>query len=189
MQSTTVRTVLWCPIKSPGAEQCALRRLANGFRLEGHVVGAAEGLPHHVHYIVDCDAAWRTRVVTVDQSLGPTRRTLRLDVEHSRRWRSGGAEYRELEGLVDVDLGVTPATNTLPIRRLGLAVGEWADVTAAWVRFPSLTVSPLAQRYERIAPAVYRYTSDGGRFTALLEVDDLGLVVRYEGGWERTAAG
>ncbi len=92
-----------------------------------------------------------------------------------------------IEGLVDVDLGFTPATNTLPIRRLTRAVGEAVDVTAAWVRFPELTVEPLPQRYVRLDERRYRYASSGGAFVAELEVDDLGLVVRYEGGWERVA--
>jgi len=71
---------------------------------------------------------------------------------------------------------------------LALDVGQSADVTAAWLRFPALTVEQLPQTYERMAPNLYRYTSDGGRYTALLETDDLGLVVRYEDGWERVAA-
>jgi hypothetical protein len=86
-----------------------------------------------------------------------------------------------------VDLAVTPSTNTLPIRRLDLAVGEGRDVVAAWVRFPGLTIEPLPQRYVRIAEHQYRYESRGGEFTAELEVDTLGVVVRYGSFWERVA--
>src|SRR5712664_99467 len=39
----------------------------------------------------------------------------------------------------DIDLAVTPATNTLPIRRLNLEVGQSQEVTAAWLKFPDLT--------------------------------------------------
>jgi hypothetical protein len=190
-----LRSVLWCPIGAAGAEHCTLLRLAKGFRLEGHVVTAATSpgsssagaLPLHVHYIVDCDSVWRTRAVSISQYYGAEQRTLRLDVINKRWWTAEGVEISELHWLVDVDLSVTPATNTLPIRRLALDVGQRADVTAAWLRFPALTVEPLPQTYERLAPNLYRYTSDGGRFAALLETDDLGLVVRYEGGWERVA--
>ncbi len=90
----------------------------------------------------------------------------------------------DLAGCIDVDLGITPSTNTLPIRRLNLQVGESADVTAAWVRFPELTVEPLAQRYTRLDERRYRYESTTG-FSAELEVDELGLVVRYGDIWER----
>jgi hypothetical protein len=93
----------------------------------------------------------------------------------------------DLKGCIDVDFSLTPSTNTLPIRRLHLAVGESRELTAAWVRFPELTVEPLAQRYTRLAERRYRYESIVSGFTAELEVDDLGLVVTYEGIWQRVA--
>jgi uncharacterized protein len=96
-------------------------------------------------------------------------------------------EILGVAGCLDVDLAFTPATNLLPMRRLGLAAGESGDLTAAWVRFPDLDVQPLPQRYTRLAERRWRYQSRGGAFTAELEVDDLGLVVRYPPLWERAA--
>jgi hypothetical protein len=96
-------------------------------------------------------------------------------------------EIPAVAGCLDVDLAFTPATNILPLRRLGLAVGESREMTAAWVRFPELSVEPLAQRYTRLDERRVRYESRGGAFTAELEVDELGLVVRYPPLWERVA--
>ena len=102
-------------------------------------------------------------------------------------WRSSGQELRYIHGCDDVDLAVTPATNTLPIRRLNLQVGSSASIIAAWVKFPDLTVQPLSQRYTRLDQNTYRYASNTG-FSAEVVVDDLGLVITYPGGWERIAA-
>lgn len=93
-----------------------------------------------------------------------------------------------LDGLRDVDLGFTPATNTLPMRRLALEVGESAEVDAVWVRFPELEVARLPQRYTRLEGMRYRYESAGGAFLAELEVDANGLVIRYGKYRERLAA-
>jgi uncharacterized protein len=98
-------------------------------------------------------------------------------------------EIPAVAGCLDVDLAFTPATNILPLRRLSLAVGESREMTAAWVRFPDLSVEPLAQRYTRLDERRVRYESRDGSFTAELEVDELGLVVRYKPLWERVAAG
>lgn len=98
-------------------------------------------------------------------------------------------EIPAVAGCLDVDLAFTPATNILPLRRLRLAVGESREMTAAWVRFPELSVEPLAQRYTRLDERRVRYASRGGAFTAELEVDELGLVVRYPPLWERVAVG
>ena len=101
-------------------------------------------------------------------------------------WRCGGQELPALRGCLDIDLALTPATNTLPIRRLDLGVGSSESVIAAWVKFPELTVEARSQRYNRTAKNTYRYESNTG-FSAEIVVDDLGLVVTYAGDWERIA--
>lgn len=102
------------------------------------------------------------------------------------RWYVNGREEAAVRGCVDLDLGWSPSTNTLPIRRLNLPVGHSSGVLRmAWVRFPGLTVEALPQEYLRKSEHVYRYTSRGGAFSADLEVDDEGLVLDYPGVWRR----
>jgi len=91
---------------------------------------------------------------------------------------------RDIQGCDDIDLAVTPATNTLAVRRLNLQVGSSESIIAAWVKFPDLTVQPLSQRYTRLDQNTYRYASNTG-FSAEIVVDDLGLVTDYPGGLER----
>ena len=92
----------------------------------------------------------------------------------------------ELEGCVDVDLSFTPATNTLPIRRLGLAVWEEAEIAVAWLRWPELRVERVLQRYARLARDRYRYTQDEFESRSC-RVDEHGLVLEYEGLWRAVA--
>ena len=106
-------------------------------------------------------------------------------VDSGQRWRLNNVDCPAVVGRIDVDLGFSPSTNTLPIRRLNLAIGEEAQVHAAWLGFPSLTLERLDQTYRRTGDATYEYRSDGGRFQAKLEVDHDGLVVNYPGLWRR----
>jgi hypothetical protein len=89
----------------------------------------------------------------------------------------------ELHGISDVDLSVTPSTNTPPLRRLGLGVGQATELTAAWVRLPSLDVAPLRQVYRRIEANIYEYDAPDLRFRATLEVDGDGVVRKYGALW------
>ena len=102
------------------------------------------------------------------------------------RWTADGDPVPDLSGCLDLDLGFTPATNTLPIRRLDLAIGESAPVRSAWLRFPELRLEPLEQTYTREAEQRFRYWAlvDGEPFSARLDIDVFGRVVRYEGLWE-----
>ncbi len=184
-----LRTVMWRNVLYPGAEYCRLFQTATEFELRGHVVVALDKAPLYAHYVVTCDARWVTRAATVELSQGGASRRLQISADDERRWWVGGDEVEAVRGCHDIDLGITPSTNTLPIQRLDLAVGQGQDVTAAWVSFPELVVQPLPQRYTRLGETSYRYESRDGSFSAQLEVDEIGLVVSYAGVWQREAAG
>jgi uncharacterized protein len=198
--NSPVRTVLWQGIQSPGSEWCTLEREPEGWRFRGIVLAEVATVPVLVQYAVALASDWSTRVVEIVMRSGDASepRELTLTVAPDQRWQIARVpspnpampqdDLQALLGLVDVDLGFSPVTNTLPIRRLNPAIGEAVAVTAAWVRFPELTIEPLPQRYIRLAERRYRYESAGGAFVAEIEVDDLGLVTAYEGGWQRIAA-
>jgi hypothetical protein len=99
------------------------------------------------------------------------------------QWLMNAIEVPEVAGSEDIDLGFSPSTNLLPIRRLALKVGEHATVRAAWVRFPELTLELLEQTYTRISPDCYRYESEGGEFRRDLKTDENGFVVEYPTIW------
>jgi hypothetical protein len=102
-------------------------------------------------------------------------------------WTVGGAPAPSLKGCDDIDLGFSPATNLLPIRRLELAVGASAVVRAAWIRFPELTTEVLEQTYTRLNPERYLYESAGGSFRRELIVDVFGFVLDYPDLWRAEA--
>lgn len=141
-------------------------------------------LPCRLDYLIVCDAGWQTLSGRVTGWLGDESVEIDLAVDSSRRWRMNGTECPAVEGALDLDLNFSPSTNLLPIRRLGLAVGEEARVRAAWLRFPAFTLEPLNQLYRRVGVATYRYESAGGKFVAELEVNAAGLVTRYPNLWQ-----
>ena len=165
-------------------EHCTLTLRDSGLSLVGTVLGAEGGLPVRTEYRILTDAAGLTSAVSVRDLRGFEQRTLALARDAKGNWTVDGATVRALKSCTDVDLGCSPATNTLPIRRLRLAVGASHTIRAAWVRFPELVVEKAAQTYTRLDEFTYRYAS--GTFEAELTVDDDGLVAGYAV-WRRTA--
>ena len=165
-------------------EHCTLTLRDSGLSLVGTVLGAEGGLPVRTEYRILTDAAGLTSAVSVRDLRGFEQRTLALARDAKGNWTVDGATVRALKSCTDVDLGCSPATNTLPIRRLRLAVGASHTIRAAWVRFPELVVEKAAQTYTRLDEFTYRYAS--GTFEAELTVDDDGLVAAYAA-WRRTA--
>jgi hypothetical protein len=166
-------------------ERFVASRTENGARLSGLILQAHQDVPYVARYSIEVDEAWRTRVVEVDvESEGEHR--IALATDGAGHWSRDGDRLAALDGCLDVDLEWSPSTNTLPIRRLGLALGESKAVTVAWVRFPSLELQRLDQSYERVEQRRYRYRS--GRFTADLAVDEDGIVLQYGVNWKAVAA-
>jgi hypothetical protein len=94
----------------------------------------------------------------------------------------------ELEGCIDIDICPTPFTNSFPIRRQPIAVGERREFRMAWIYAPDLTVHPQPQAYTRQADRLYLFENlDGTGFKALLRVDDDGVVVDYPEFFRRVA--
>lgn len=169
-----------------GAERCTLRQQDDGWLLAGVVVARFEGRTVDARYEVAVDADWVTRAVDVTFDTLGQDLALRLERAVDASWTIDGDPAPHLDGCDDVDLGITPSTNTLPIRRLGLEVGQERDIEVAWVRFPELRVDRGTQTYTRLEDHRWRYRS--GTFTAELVVDADDLVVRYGDDLWRQAA-
>jgi uncharacterized protein len=180
----TTRRVAWRRSDEVEAdEHCTLTVRDSGLALVGTVLGAEGGLPVRVEYRVLADRAGMTTAVHVRDLRGFETRTIALERSAKGSWTVDGVAVRGLRGCTDIDLGCSPSTNTLPIRRLRLAIGMAETIQAAWVQFPALTVIKAAQTYTRLDEYTYRYSS--GTFEAELTVDDDGLVAAYAE-WRRT---
>lgn len=164
-------------------EFCTLSIRDSGLSLVGTVLGAENGEPIRIEYRVLADARGITTAAHVRQLRGFDQRAVVLMRDAKGSWTVDGARVPALRGCTDVDLGCSPSTNTLPIRRLHLGIGESKTISAAWIRFPGLEVVTAAQTYTRLAETTYRYAS--GDFEADLTVDGEGLVTAYAK-WRRT---
>jgi hypothetical protein len=81
---------------------------------------------------------------------------------------------------IDPDIACTALTNTLPIRRLDLAIGERVEIDVLYIPVPVLEPVIARQCYARQADG-YLYENRDTGFTALLSVDRGGWVTHYPG--------
>jgi uncharacterized protein len=179
--------VLWhCSLLS-SSEHAVLAESQDGYRLRGVAVLPLGELPCHIEYAVAVDRQWRPGQARATITTPSGTREIVLRSRHGAGWEVNGELMSHLDGCPDVDFGWTPATNTVPIRRLGLDTGGTASITAAWVRFPELDVVASEQQYRRLAIDRWQYTS--GEYDYQLVVDpDTGLVLAYGDDLWRTAA-
>ena len=185
--STTLRRIIWRRnLDDRSLEECVVTSMSDGFGIAGDIIAAQDGAPLIVCYDIGCHKNWSAHFVTIEQRLGDTQRRLKLE-RAGDSWLVDGIRDAQLDGCAEPDLGLTPATNALAIRRLGLAIGQAAEIRCAWIKFSALSVEPSLQRYERLGERDYRYTNVASGFTARVTVDALALPVDYENIWTRIA--
>ena len=159
----------------PGFEHVRVELRDTFFAADGLAVAA-----NRVRYDLRCDSAWRTRAVTVI-NLDNGERTA-LVGDGAGEWTTeAGEPLPELAGCLDVDLAMTAVTNTLPIRRCALAIGESRELDVAYVAAAGLRPARARQRYTRVDRRRYRYESLTSGFVGELVVDEDGLVLDYPG--------
>jgi uncharacterized protein len=176
---------LWRWLQGTGLERFEFLRAGDEWIFRGTILTLAHDAAAEARYEITCDRSFCTKAANISLRDATGERALQIAAENGR-WYENGRENQTVVGAIDIDLGWSPSTNTLPIKRLKLENGRSSgQFVAAWVRFPELTLQPLPQEYLRLADRQYRYSSRGGAFVANLSVDDDGLITEYEGFWLR----
>jgi uncharacterized protein len=179
--------IAWRRKDVPGIEYAKLVTVDSEWYLTGTVVTVEDEVPCELRYRVVIDENWRTISADIRGSLGLTPVSIQIANDAALGWVMNGGLCAGLDGCVDIDLSFTPATNTLPIRRLGLEIGGSGAVSAAWLRFPEMSLERVDQTYTRTGESTYRYQSNGGAFMRELSVNEAALVVDYPGLWQSIA--
>ncbi len=182
------QSILWRGIFQPGHEHCSVYSQASRWRLTGVAIFTYNHRPCRLEYLVECDGDWNTLAGRVSGWVGGDAVDIEIAVEGGHDWRRNGVEQPAVKSCTDVDLNFSPSTNLLPIRRLSLDLGQEAEVSAAWLRFPSFELERLDQVYRRVDETTYRYESGRGKFVAELKVNSFGLVTSYPDIWEEERA-
>jgi|SRR5215510_13234069 len=179
-----MNSIIWRRLDLPGHESALIFSDAGSWYLHGTAVFLYDQLACRLDYQITCDSHWHTRSARVGGWIGDRLIDIKLSVTPDQRWFLNDEEVSRVEGCVDLDLNFSPSTNLLPVRRVGLSVGEGREVRAAWLRFPGFELEPLAQLYRRVNENIYRYESSGGEFVRELNVNDEGFVTNYPDFWQ-----
>lgn len=176
----------WRRIDRPGLEALTVERREGVLAVRGDLILVLDDGALEVDYRLTYSLDWRFLRGAVRSTEGSVPRTLEFVRGDAEDWRVDGAPRPDLAGCSDVDLMVTPFTNTPPLWRLDPPSGAACSLRVAWVRFPELTVTPVRQEYVRLGevepPKRFLYRNLETGFEDELEVDEHRLVVAY-GPW------
>jgi hypothetical protein len=172
----------WRRIDQPGHDIVRLYAAPFGWVLDGYAVFLENG-PTGVRYRVELTADFTTIRAFIDghRSGEPVYH----DFERKgSAWALDGRIVTGLGDLIHLDFGFTPATNLQQLLHADLAIGDEAEVPAAWFDIGETTLVRLPQHYRRVAANRYHYRSPTAGYEATLEMAASGFVRLYPGLWE-----
>jgi uncharacterized protein len=193
------RCVAWAKADPPGAEFAAIQLESRRLRAEGVAIGS-DPEPYRLSFELQTRGEYITDRAVVEPGAGWTRN---LEIRRSRAgvWSASSQSTGKLEmpdpggdpaalgDALDLDLGLSPVFNTMPVLRHDLHSGGTAeDFLMVWISVPDLSIHASPQRYtflERRSDEQrlvrFEAVGEGEDFIADVQFDSDGLVVDYPG--------
>lgn len=178
--SATAKLHVWAVTDTAGFEAAWVDLDGMQLRAKGRTAGQLP-VPYWLSYelLTGPDAATSRLIATA----ATAESTYHLDLSRGDHgWEIDGQAAPQLIDALDCDLAFSPLTNTMPIIRHGLHLGDaHRDFVMAFVEVPELRVSVSHQSYTYLASSdsgsTVRFSS--GDFSADLLIDPDGFVIDY----------
>ncbi len=152
-------------------EFVSVEAVGTGYLIKGSIAGETNSKPLDMRYQIKTDTCWATQQVSVWIDSDPI---YTLAISKSN-----------LGECTDVDISMSPFTNTLTINREKLPIGASAENTVRYIDIENRQHKPVRQRYTRVDADWYRYENLESGFVSMVRVDADGIVIHYPGIWER----
>jgi len=179
--------LLWTGREYYSLENCLVNTTDNGSEINSVVIGKYGEKIYRVEYQIKTNQNWETVYLAVQSQYINQREQFFFESDGKGNWRMDGRQADQFRGCIDVDIPLTPFTNTLPINRLKLGQHEEHQIQVIYLDLLEKRIIPVRQKYIRLSQTKYQYENIPNDFEAKIEVDNLGFVVDYPSLFVRTA--
>jgi hypothetical protein len=179
--------LLWTGREYHSMENCLVKRENNYTTITSTIIGYYQNKIYQVDYHIEANRQWETLLVEINCRHSDQVQQVKFERNSIGNWYSNGNEQPAFKGCVDVDISLTPFTNSLPINRLQLKQHEAQEITVIYFDLLTRQIKPATQKYTRLTNSTYRYENVPNDFEAVIEIDASGFVVDYPSLFVRTA--
>jgi hypothetical protein len=114
------KNILWTGIEYHSLENCILTITDEGSEINSSIIGAYTNELYRIEYRIRTNQYWETIFVEIKSQLYNTVEIIDFRKERQESWYVNGQPDGKFNGCTDIDISLTPFTNTLPINRLKL---------------------------------------------------------------------
>jgi hypothetical protein len=180
--------LLWTGREYYSLENCLVKVTAAGSEIISTIIGHYQEAIYKVEYLIKTNQNWETVFLEIKSQHSNQTQLMRFEGDGKGNWMSNGKKADQFNGCIDVDISLTPFTNTLPIRRLNLGQNQTQEIRVIYCDLLERRIKSVQQRYTCLSNTKYRYENVPNDFEVTIEVDESGLVVDYPSLFVRTKA-
>jgi len=180
--------ILWTGREYYSLENCLIDESAAGAEISSAIIGYYEEKMYKVEYRINTNTHWETVFFEIVCHINNQTQTITGESDGKGNWSKAGESLEQFKGCIDIDISLTPFTNTLPIRRLQLQPHETREIQVLYCNLLNGQTMPVRQQYTCLSATEYKYENIPNDFEATIQVDASGFVVDYPSLFVRTAA-
>lgn len=173
--------ILWTGHLNQSLENCLLTTDDTGAQVDSVIIGCYEQKIFRVDYRLRTNQNRETVFLELHTRFDGKKETVTLENDGAGNWTKNGSPAHALQRCMEVDISLTPFTNTLPINRLKLRTGKTERIKVLYCDVLGRTINPVFQQYTRLTEAQYKFENVPNDFEAIITVNEAGLVINYPG--------
>ncbi|WP_291910607.1 putative glycolipid-binding domain-containing protein [Chitinophaga sp. CB10] len=176
-----MKPVVWQGVRWTSTEFFTLESKGLYQLAQGNIAGVVRDMPFCIHYEIELTNDWKTDSFYI-RSFGPDARELRVTSNLLGQWYDKeGNQIAAFDDCLDIDISLTPFTNSLPVNRLQMLPGQSVEINVIYILLPEFELQKVRQRYTMLRENYWLYENVDSDFSAKLSFDENGIMTDYPG--------
>lgn len=173
-------SVTWIGIEEDTVENCIITANEDFRVVTSTITGAMDAQKLNLSYKIILNKNWQVQSFVARNETNLF--TFAATQYETGRWKNElNGNLHEFDNCIDIDIFPTPFTNSLPLKRDPLKIGEEKYYSMLWIDLVEGKLRKDRQRYQRLTNTTYRFTSLDTNFTADIEFNNRAIVEFYPG--------
>src|SRR4051794_30981500 len=125
--------ILWAGQEYHSLENCVVETSAAGAEITSTIIGSYKKKIYKTEYCIRSNPNWATVFLEITSRQSNKFHFIRLEGDGEGTWTRSGKILKQFKGCIDVDISLTPFTNSLPINRLNLTENESQEIQVIYL--------------------------------------------------------
>ncbi|MEO6868674.1 MAG: putative glycolipid-binding domain-containing protein [Ginsengibacter sp.] len=167
-----LKQILWNGLFYHSVENCFIKNNVTGTEIVSSITSLFEDIINKVDYVIKINHNWETEYFSIQSEVSGEKNMFTYESDGKGGWTKNGNAANEFLNCIDIDISLTPFTNSLPINRLKLKNHEEQLINVIYIDILQQRIKTVQQKYKRLSKYEYRYQNVPNDFETIITVDE-----------------